>query len=398
VSEDVALDTCGCCARQPCACATTTNRPGLPAIRYRLGTHATFLCSLIDRLPGFIVTDEDGTEYRPLAKLTTRAGSDPTIAVLDAFAVVCDVLTFYQERIANEGYLRTATERRSVLELAREIGYELSPGVAAATYLAFTVEDAPSAPKRATVPVGTKVQSVPGPDELPQVFETLDEAVVRAEWNALVPRQTHVQRLVIKNDKLFVNGVHTRELYLAGTGLNLKAGDALLVVQRSNALPLAITAITEEGAESRTRVDLGARLPLPLESQPSLPAGVVEQTPIAQTLANVKKYILQREWEEEDLQAFLAVQNWDAATMLTQVQTLLAADVADAKVYTFKQRVGFFGASAPLYDSLPIPADATKPKGYPKDWDEPPISIWRDGTKTDYGDAMVKAVAKKAIA
>ncbi len=36
-------------------------------------------------------------------------------------AALADVLTFYQERIANEGYLRTATERRSILELAREI-------------------------------------------------------------------------------------------------------------------------------------------------------------------------------------------------------------------------------------------------------------------------------------
>ena len=48
-----------------------------------------------------------------------------------ACACVADVLGFYQERIANEGYLRTATERRSVLELARTIGYELKPGVAA---------------------------------------------------------------------------------------------------------------------------------------------------------------------------------------------------------------------------------------------------------------------------
>ena len=45
------------------------------------------------------------------------------IALLDAWATVGDVLTFYQERIANEGYLRTATERRSVLELARLVGY-----------------------------------------------------------------------------------------------------------------------------------------------------------------------------------------------------------------------------------------------------------------------------------
>ena len=58
-----------------------------------------------------------------------------------------DVLTFYGERIATESYLRTATERRSILELARLIGYELKPGVAASTLVAFTVEDPP-------VPVG----------------------------------------------------------------------------------------------------------------------------------------------------------------------------------------------------------------------------------------------------
>ena len=65
---------------------------------------------------------------------------DPAIALLDAWAVAGDVLTFYQERIANEGFLRTATERRSVLELARAIGYELNPGVAASTHLVWEVE------------------------------------------------------------------------------------------------------------------------------------------------------------------------------------------------------------------------------------------------------------------
>ena len=99
------------------------------------------------------------------------------------------MLTFYQERIANEGFLRTATERRSVLELARAIGYELKPGVAASVYLAFTVEDAPGAPGVCTLAAGTPVQSVPPQGKLPQVFETSDELVARAEWNALLPRQ-----------------------------------------------------------------------------------------------------------------------------------------------------------------------------------------------------------------
>jgi hypothetical protein len=68
---------------------------------------------------------------QPLSALTTRDLDDPAIAMLDAWAVALDVLSFYQERIANEGYLRTSTERRSIVELARAIGYELRPGLAA---------------------------------------------------------------------------------------------------------------------------------------------------------------------------------------------------------------------------------------------------------------------------
>ena len=56
-----------------------------------------------------------------------------------------------------------------MLELARLIGYQLAPGVAAGTALAFTLEAAPGAPALAaqpvTIPVGTRVQSVPDPDQ-----------------------------------------------------------------------------------------------------------------------------------------------------------------------------------------------------------------------------------------
>lgn len=403
------LDVCGCCAQQPCACTTSAstaaNRPGLPAIHYRLGTHATFLRTLIDRLPGTVVTDDSGAVFRPLAPLTARSSDDPSLALLDSFAVVCDVLTFYQERIANEGYLRTATERRSVLELAREIGYELNPGVAAETYLAFTVDDAPSAPRQATVAAGTKVQSVPGPGEQPQIFETVTASTVRAEWNALAPVQTQVQRLKIRDHRLHVDGHVTNTIYLAGTGLNLKASDPLLVVQGGHALPVTIRTVTDDGANARTKVELeplpalersgldGGRAGIAVERTQPLPAGVVIQEPIAQTLANVQTYILEQAWDEVDLQAFLAVQKWDGATLLTQVQTLLAADVPDAKVYSFRQRVGFFGASAPAHATLPVPDPDSSPRGFPKDWDNPPISIWRDGT-TDVTPRRIRSISE----
>ncbi len=172
------LDTCHCCegltAQTP---APVANRPGLAAIAYRVGTHSQFKQSMLAALSDIT---------RPaLQNLKARDDDDFSIALLDAAATMADVLTFYQERIANESYLRTATERRSLLELARLIGYELRPGVAASALLAFTMDESPGAPLETTVDIGTKVQSVPGPDEKPQTFETVEKITARVECNAI---------------------------------------------------------------------------------------------------------------------------------------------------------------------------------------------------------------------
>src|SRR5262245_23551500 len=213
-----ALDDCGCCAGlAPDTPGRVQNRPGLSAIAYRSGTWRDFKASLLASL--------SAQEHAALARLTTRADDDFTIALLDAFATVADVLTFYQERIANEAYLRTATERRSILELARLIGYALGPGVAAETLLAFTVDDAPGAPGRAAIDVGVKVQSVPGQDEKQQTFETVERIEARAAWNAMRPRPFQPQVLP-KNATV---------LYLAGVATNLRAGDALLLLSPQRA-------------------------------------------------------------------------------------------------------------------------------------------------------------------
>jgi hypothetical protein len=231
-----ALDPCGCSADPSATLASSTratvihNPPGLPALAYRIGTQPVFLERMLRRLAAQTVPPDDPGGARPLASLTTRAADDPAIALLDAWATTADVLTFYQERIANEGFLRTATERRSILELARTIGYELSPGVAAGSHLAFTLESARVAPlttaaqvpASVTVATGLKVQSVPGPGEKAQVFETVEEVEARPEWNLLFPRRTRPQALELGE----------RELYLEGIQTGLQVGDAILLVGR----------------------------------------------------------------------------------------------------------------------------------------------------------------------
>lgn len=123
------------------------------------------------------------------ADLKTRDDDDFTIAFLDATAIVLDILSFYQERRANESYLRTATQLRSLTELSRLIGYQPGPGVAAATYVAFTLRQAPGQPPDPTaaplpIPRGTQVQSVPAQGQTPQTFETSADIQAKPDWNA----------------------------------------------------------------------------------------------------------------------------------------------------------------------------------------------------------------------
>ena len=215
---------CGACSGLTQATpAKICSRPGLSAIAYRIGTHGQFKSSML----AAACTD------RALATLRTRDDDDFSVALIDAWAVVADVLTFYQERIANESYLRTATEPRSVQELAKLVGYELSPGVAAETCLAFTVDDSAARPnlpaqalamlpEKIVIQKGTKVQSIPGPGELPLTFETTEEIEARPEWNALNP-QSSVVRMPAFEDV---------SVMLKGTATNLAPGDFLLIVSK----------------------------------------------------------------------------------------------------------------------------------------------------------------------
>ena len=164
---------CGCCT--PSAGLTPqdeTNRAGLSAIAYRVGTYASFRESMLEQ----IATRAGPLDRSRRARTTTTRSRRST-----SLAAVADVLSFYQERYANEAYLRTATQRASIGRLARLIDYSLRPGVAALAWLAFTVE----AGKRFHVAKRMRVQSVPGQGELPQTFEAIAEIDADARLNRL---------------------------------------------------------------------------------------------------------------------------------------------------------------------------------------------------------------------
>ncbi|MGH1377020.1 MAG: putative baseplate assembly protein [Alphaproteobacteria bacterium] len=155
-----------------------------------------------------------------LRRLTVRENSDPSIAMLDAWGSTLEVLSFYQDRIANEHYLNTATERVSVVKMAEQIGYKPQPGVCASTYLAFSCDEFDGSPKSVLIEKGTMAQSVPGQDEMPQIFETNQEITARPEWNSMKV-ETYQEYVPSQGDNV---------LYLQGVVSDVKAGDALLIV------------------------------------------------------------------------------------------------------------------------------------------------------------------------
>ena len=173
------VDACGCC-RVPVSPTPEEiwNRPGLPTIRYRVGTYSSFRRAMIERIPS-VEVEADGSRFRPLRGWTTRTSDDYGIALLEMWAYLADILTFYQERAANEAFLRTALFRESVLRLAALLDYEPAPGVAATTHLAFTLER----DKQLQIPIGLRVQSVPGQDEKPQKFETVEAIEAATQLN-----------------------------------------------------------------------------------------------------------------------------------------------------------------------------------------------------------------------
>jgi len=260
--------------KQPCGCCegveriTPTeifNRPGLPALLYRMGTHSTLLETMQADLAAWPISVQGNdpakapvTTY-PLSALTTRDPSDPSIALLDAWAVVGDVLTFYQERIANEGFLRTALHRCSVLELARLIGYRLRPGVAASVFLAFTLEQGADKNAELPVPQGTRANSIPGPGETPQAFETSADLVARPAWSALKPRLTRPQKITADaNDDSF-GAPNIESIFFDGTSTKLKAGDALLIVcddSSGNQFLRFVDSVNPDDKNKRTEVTL----------------------------------------------------------------------------------------------------------------------------------------------
>ncbi|WP_270731624.1 hypothetical protein [Shimia sp. Alg240-R146] len=115
-----------------------------------------------------------------------RVEADQAMMVLEILAHLGDELAYTQDRYAAEAYLKTATQRKSVAQLARLVDYEIDHGEAAQTELAVSVN------------VGTTLRAATGVDGgLPArafalredtgaiPFEATEDLWAHPDWNTV---------------------------------------------------------------------------------------------------------------------------------------------------------------------------------------------------------------------
>jgi len=399
---------CNCCAgiaiETP---VTVSNRAGLPSISYRTGTWATFNASMLASIGG---TTAHG--------LRTRDDSDFTIALFDASAVVADILTFYDERIANENYLRTATETLSLAELSRLIGYTPSPGCSASAYLAFRLNDPAlsmtpsplaqlSSALGAVIPAGTKTQSVPGPGQTAQTYETAADLDARWVNNALAP---------LLGLAYVASDLAGPSIFVAGSaGRNV--GDTILLtsVSAATAAIHTVTSIVVDTIAKTAQLFFDGNStpagPLPnppaaLTAITSYPAGTFEPDDDAFSDALVASIVSGASWDLDLLGTVIARETWSPEDFEASVNAAAAAAPSGADVAAFTARIAaLFGNNAPLWAALPglltgnpAPSPAPSSYAYAENWDTDntlhtfTASSWNTGNTIDLDAVYASAV------
>lgn len=209
-----------------------SNPPGRPSITYRVGDYAAFRRALL-----FTVQDESGNpQEQELLNWRPTAQGDLALQLVEWWAYLADILTFYNERVANQAYLTTADLPESLNQLIRILGYRPRPGIGAqGTVAVLTNGSAPF-----TIPQGFQLQSRPGPGQQPQIFELNADTAIAPEHipgggiqsisaEAIAAQAATPPPLLDKNHSLLLKGNVT----------SVKVGDQLLLLKKDDATSYA---------------------------------------------------------------------------------------------------------------------------------------------------------------
>lgn len=209
---------------------------GLTTIPRQIATFAQYRRAMLAALPA----------HPALAGWRARGDQDLGVMLLEMWAYACDVVSFSDETIAHESYLRTARLAPSVRRLVGLLGYRPRPAVAARARLALRA----GGRQPLVLPAGTAFRSSAFGNEPPQVYELDTATTVHPLLNGWPLEPTRPGSVPAGSTTLLLESRSAR----------VTAGDRLLV-QSGGATPGAVvtaTAVTR-GAHGHT-VTLDAAL------------------------------------------------------------------------------------------------------------------------------------------
>ncbi len=152
--------------------------------------------------------------------------------LIELLAHQADLLSYYQDRVANEAFLTTASQRYSLRQHATLLGYQPFDGRAARTTLAFRVTES------GLVPRGLVVRMRHASDEASVVFTTAERVRVESHWSSL-----QVAAWPGASTARVPRGA--RRLLLYGWGSGLASGQRLAVAQGTFHQVVHLTEVSE---------------------------------------------------------------------------------------------------------------------------------------------------------
>ena len=112
-----------------------------------------------------------------------RLEADAAVMLVEAMSALGDELSYYQDRLAREAYLETATQRRSIRRHARLVDYRIHDGLGATTWIDVTAKAA------GTIAAGTALWAMRDGNRVDySVGRDLDEMISGASY-AVDPRR-----------------------------------------------------------------------------------------------------------------------------------------------------------------------------------------------------------------
>jgi hypothetical protein len=280
----------------------------------------------------------------PFASWQVGTANDYQTMFVELWAYLADILTFYQERIANEAYLGTAVLRDSLLRLVSLTDYRPGPGTGASGLVAFTAAKGTSL----TVPAGFRIGSKPASGQSSIVFETSAAVIVSGD-NSSIPLSS------ISPDVPFPRNT----IVLQGIDNGLAVDDFVMAVEDQGTTNEAVhllqiaTANVDKAANVTTITwiqELGDGSYAQASKQVSLYALRVKAAPfgvnapawntLSPTLTSISNAPYQNDWDTPTIQSTVA-NPWFYVPVPNDLDTVLVLDAVYKQLNYTSQNQGW---------------------------------------------------------